>query len=65
MQKRYPLLSAFAALLVPLSLLAETQTTSTDVSNEEPVVLPEFSISAEKDTSYVGKTSLSSTRIAV
>jgi iron complex outermembrane receptor protein len=65
MQLRYLLLPAFAALFVPLSLHAQTEDAPPDVSKEEPVVLPAFSISAEKDTGYVGKSSLSSTRIAV
>ena len=65
MQKRYSLWFAFAALVLPLSVQAQADPIDADVSKEEPVMLPEFSISAEKDTSYVGKTSLSSTRIAV
>jgi iron complex outermembrane receptor protein len=65
MQLRSLILPTLAALVVPLSIHAQNEETSSDVSKEEPVVLPEFSISAEKDTSYVGKTSLSSTRIAV
>ena len=65
MQLRYLALSAFAALVVPLSLHAQTDDAQPDVGKEEPVLLPAFSISAEKDTGYVGKSSLSSTRIAV
>ncbi|MEO7599077.1 MAG: TonB-dependent receptor plug domain-containing protein, partial [Opitutus sp.] len=67
MKTRYLLTSVAAAFLVPLSSQAQTEDTSslTDVGKEEPVVLPAFSISAEKDTGYVGKSSLSSTRIAV
>ena len=65
MQKRYSLWFAFAALVLPLSVQAQADPIDADVSKEEPVMLPEFSISAEKDTGYVGKTSLSSTRIAV
>ncbi len=65
MQTRSLFLSAFAALVVPLSLVAQSDDPQPDIGKDEPVVLPEFEISAEKDTGYVGKTSLSSTRIAV
>jgi iron complex outermembrane receptor protein len=57
----------FAALLAPLSLRAQTADASSppEAAKDEVVELPVFSISGEKDTSYVGKSSLSSTRIAM
>jgi iron complex outermembrane receptor protein len=67
MKLRFVVMSVAAAVIAPLFVHAQNTeaATETDVSKEEPVVLPEFSISAAKDTGYVGKSSLSSTRIAV
>src|SRR4051812_33077010 len=67
MKSRYPILFVIAALVAPLSLLAQTDgaTPPANGPKEEVLELPAFSISAEKDTNYVGKSSLSSTRIAM
>ncbi len=57
-----------AALIAPLALVAQTPAESApaaDASKDEVVELPTFSINAEKDTGYVGKSSLSSTRVAM
>lgn len=60
-----------AALVAPLSLVAQTAAPApaaaapTDAPEGDVIELPVFSINAEKDTNYVGQTSLSSTRIAV
>ena len=63
---RHSCLTVFAALSVPLALVAQSVPAPTaDVAKEEAVKLPAFSISSEKDTGFVGKTALSSTRIAV
>jgi iron complex outermembrane receptor protein len=57
------------ALALAMSLskaLAQTPAPASSVPTDSPVVaLPAFEISSEKDASYVGTTSLSSTRIAV
>jgi len=58
--RRYSYLTVFAALAGPLCLVAQTTT-----PKEEVIQLPAFSISSESDTGYVGKSALSSTRIAV
>lgn len=58
--RRYSYLTLLAALLAPLSLVAQTA-----APKDEVVQLPAFSISSESDTGYVGKSALSSTRIAV
>ncbi len=68
MKLRYITPFVIAALVAPLSLVAQTTAATTppaDASKEEIVELPVFSINAEKDTGYVGKSALSSTRIAV
>src|SRR5580698_9725177 len=64
--------SALALLIASPRAFAQTvdttttTTTSTTVaSNEQAVQLPAFEINSEKDTNYVGTSSLSSTRIAV
>jgi hypothetical protein len=63
---RHSCLTVFAALSVPLAMVAQSAPApTTDVAKEEAVKLPAFSISSEKDTGFVGKTALSSTRIAV
>ena len=72
MKLRYLIMSVVATLVAsfplraqtPVTPLAETPPADTP-AKEEVVELPVFSFSAEKDTSYVGKSSLSSTRIAV
>ena len=51
--------SALLATLVPSALLAQAAV------KDEVVQLPAFTISSDKDTGFVGKTALSSTRIAV
>ncbi len=64
MKLRYPILTLLAAVAAaPLG--AQTTPATPDTSKEEVVQLPAFSISSESDTSFVGKSSLSSTRIAV
>jgi iron complex outermembrane receptor protein len=70
MTLRYLRLSVFAALAASASLVAQTpaptdSTENTDASKDEIIQLPTFSVSSEKDTGYVGKSALSSTRIAV
>ncbi len=52
----------FAALAAGAPLGAQTSPTP---SKDEVVQLPAFSIASDKDTGYVGKSALSSTRIAV
>ena len=61
--RRYSYLTMLAALIAPLSLAA--QTAPAEPAKEEVIQLPAFSISSESDTGYVGKSALSSTRIAV
>ncbi len=63
MKLRYLILSVFAAFAAFAPLSAQT-TTPAD-KPDEVVQLPAFSISSESDTGYVGKSALSSTRIAV
>jgi iron complex outermembrane receptor protein len=65
MKLRYSLLTTFAALASGVSLVAQTAPAPAGASKEEVIELPAFSISSEKDTSFVGKSALSSTRIAV
>jgi iron complex outermembrane receptor protein len=69
MNHRYITPFAIAVLLAPLSLVAQTPAADTagsaEASKDEVIELPAFSINAEKDTGYVGKSSLSSTRIAM
>ncbi len=71
MKPRYSLLTTFAALALGGPLFAQTAPTTTApaanaaAEKDEAIQLPAFSISSEKDTSYVGKSALSSTRIAV
>jgi len=59
---------ALALLLVLPRANAQTTTpamSAADVAGDQAVQLPAFEIASEKDTDYVGTTSLSSTRIAV
>ena len=59
---------ALALLLVLPRANAQTTTpamSAADVASDQAVQLPAFEIASEKDTDYVGTTSLSSTRIAV
>lgn len=70
MKLRHRLSSVFAAFAACLSVVAQTPapadaTESEDPSKDEVIQLPTFSVSSEKDTGYVGKSALSSTRIAV
>jgi len=66
MKAPYLVRSLLAVLAAPLSLVAQTApTAAADTAKEETVQLPVFTISSEKDTGYVGKSALSSTRIAV
>src|SRR5213078_1264182 len=53
------------ALVAPCSLFAQATPPAADTTKEEAVQLPAFTISSETDTGYVGKSALSSTRIAV
>jgi len=62
MKTRYPIVQILAALTTSASLFSQTPAAA---SKEEIVELPAFSISSEKDTGYIGKSALSSTRIAV
>ncbi len=48
-----------------LAQAAATDVQTASASNEQAVQLPAFEIASEKDTNYVGTSSLSSTRIAV
>jgi iron complex outermembrane receptor protein len=64
--------SAFAVQLHAQTAAADTSTPAAsdapinnDASNDKAVQLPAFEIASEKDTSYVGNSSLSSTRVAV
>jgi iron complex outermembrane receptor protein len=60
-----PLLLAAFAAGAPLRAQSAATPASSDVAREQAVQLPAFTISSEKDTGYVGTSSLSSTRIAV
>ena len=62
MKTRYSIVQFLAALTTSASLFSQTPAAA---PKEEIVELPAFSISSEKDTGYVGKSALSSTRIAV
>jgi iron complex outermembrane receptor protein len=64
MKNRKLLLTLFAALTVGATLNAQSAA-NTAPANDEAIQLPAFSISSEKDTGFVGKSALSSTRIAV
>jgi outer membrane receptor for ferric coprogen and ferric-rhodotorulic acid len=63
------LLAAFTATLcvalTAATLRAQTAPAPASASTDEIVKLPTFEINSEKDTSYVGTSSLSTTRIAV
>jgi iron complex outermembrane receptor protein len=68
MKPRYLIPFVAAALSAPLSLIAQTTPPAVapaEAPKDDVIELPVFSINAEKDTDYVGKSSLSSTRIAV
>ncbi len=66
MKPRYLLLTTLAALASGGSLVAQTAPAApTAAAADEAVKLPAFTISSEKDNDFVGKTALSSTRIAV
>jgi len=59
---------AFVSLVVLTVSHAQTSTEATrsqDVNKDEPVRLAAFEIKSDKDAAFVGKSSLSSTRIAV
>src|SRR5258708_4218331 len=66
MKNRYLIPTVFVAFAATLALQAQTPpAASAAVAKEEVVQLPAFTINSEKDTDFVGKTALSSTRIAV
>jgi len=65
MNSRHLLPLALAVLSAGAVLPAQTAPASADAAKEAAVQLPAFTISSEKDTGYVGTSSLSSTRIAV
>lgn len=65
MTTRRLLVCVLAALSAPLALLAQSAPAPAAVAKEEAIQLPAFTIASEKDDSFVGKTALSSTRIAV
>ena len=68
MKSRCLTLTVFAAFAAGVSLPAQSTTPSTspvDSSKDEVVALPAFTITSGSDTGYVGKSALSSTRIAV
>src|SRR5258706_13159160 len=66
MKYRNLILTVFVSLAATLALHAQTPpAASTAVAKEEAIQLPAFTINSEKDTDFVGKTALSSTRIAV
>jgi len=66
MKPSYRILTVLAALTASIPLVAQTDpSTASEASKETIVQLPTFTINSEKDTSFVGKSSLSSTRIAV
>jgi iron complex outermembrane receptor protein len=56
---------AALAMRVPLVAQSDTPPAAPTDASQEVVQLPEFTVRAEKDTSYVGKSALSSTRVAV
>ena len=67
MKTTYPLLTLLATLATSAPLVAQSATPPArpNVASLEPVVeLPRFVIYGETDTGYVGKSALSSTRIA-
>lgn len=65
MNSRHLLPLALAVLSAGAVLPAQTAPAPADTAKEAAVQLPAFTISSEKDTGYVGTSSLSSTRIAV
>ena len=67
MKLAYPFLTTVAMLAMSASLFAQATPapSATEAAKDEAVLLPAFSINSEKDTSFVGKSALSSTRIAV
>src|SRR5262249_26340976 len=66
MKYRTQILTVFVSLAATLVLHAQTSpVASTAAAKEEAIQLPAFTINSEKDTDFVGKTALSSTRIAV
>ena len=60
---RFPIL--LAALVAASPLVAQTAPAPAGAAKDEVISLPAFTINSEKDTDFVGKTALSSTRIAV
>ena len=70
MKSSYRILTMLAALAAGIPLVAQTikedpLTPTEDAAKTEAVQLPAFTIKAETDTGYVGKSALGSTRIAV
>ena len=68
MRTRYavlPLLAAYAAVAPLRAQTVPADNASAEPATESVLELPAFTINSEKDTSYVGKSALSSTRIAV
>ena len=66
MKPSYRILTVLAALTASIPLVAQTDPSAASEASKETIVqLPTFTINSEKDTSFVGKSSLSSTRIAV
>ena len=70
MKSSYRILTMLAALAAGIPLVAQTikedpLTPTEDAAKTEAVQLPAFTIKAENDTGYVGKSALGSTRIAV
>jgi len=67
MKITFPILAMLATLATSFPLVAQGENPPAALidAGQEVVQLPAFAIQAEKDTSYVGKSALSSTRIAV
>jgi iron complex outermembrane receptor protein len=65
MNVRYLIATAFAAVAPGAALFAQNAPAASAAAKEEAIQLPAFTISSEKDDSFVGKTALSTTRIAV
>ena len=62
---RLPFLLAAFAVLLPLGAQETKPAAPADAAKDDVVALPAFTINSDKDTGYVGKSALSSTRIAV
>ena len=64
--RKYRMVGARSTFAVGTLFAQQTKEATTEApAKDEVITLPAFSISSEKDTGFVGKSALSSTRIAV